>query len=590
MTTKAPNVSSVSPDTTTITPDSFKPPLSKVNIRKIWTRITDLEKNYNDETLKITQTRSEISTYKKMLSTKVFVINGVTVIKKDITLKLNELKKQLENIYKDRNIATATIKKFTKLLTKDKYAKCEDKPPKRTLYVNDIDKNGVDCGEYIKERKNECRNKKRIANQKTGNKRKQGKKTDSLRGLNTVCTHNTFNMAIEQFLMVFHTALDWVNSKNFCYNSQLQFVDVFYFMAFKGFNNVSDDIVTQEFKTEYLAYVTPKAFAKKRDKIDHSDMRVIFEYMLSYITNDIKRLTTRTEKVIDKLYSMDGSSLNYFLEFADANFKVDKNNRYTFGLINTVYDVANQVPVNVIVTENMSERKAAIEQIKSLPQNIVMLADGGYFSLELHQVFKENNIDYIMRIPATFKFCNDFKNSSQKTLIVDNEYGNIRLIKRGSGDNIQVIGTTLLDKKQYSDKTILESYDPRWSVEEFYKIMKCILNINKSTDTKYNRIMQNIYTQLIVVLIEKYLEFIGKHYLDQVNNSTYHTVNKKNAFRIIVNKVLRKILFDDKDVILKFIFDAIFDIINTTTRIVDDRVNKRERKLPHTEYNNHSIT
>ena len=143
---------------------------------------------------------------------------------------------------------------------------------------------------------------------------------------------------------------------------------------------------------------------------------------------------------------------------------------------------------------------------------------------------------------------------------------------------------TSLTGVKYTNKLIIDLYDHRWFVEEYFKIIKCDLNLKKINVKNFNSIMQIIYSQMTTVALSQYIEYIGKYYLKH-NEKINKKINRSNMIKHIGTTFISNIIYEKitKNK-LKNIECLIFDLINTLVIIEDNRYNDRNRTRPLTEY------
>lgn len=509
---------------------------------------------------------------------------------KEIRANILKNKKLIKSKYVLKSIAKEKCNKYRNILNRDKVRNRLTNNPLRTKYLNNIDQEGSDVSEIIKKRKEECK-KKRIEMVNKDKKVKRGNQTTvPIMSLPKLRKHTNISMATRNFKKVLRKALNCIDSARFHYKSALQFTDLIYFISKKKYNNMSDEEVTQHFKNQKIAMVTSKSFQNKRRKVPWQDYKLLFEFISDYIVKDIEKYNTR-EIICEKINSVDGTTLNFLKQLLGGDFALDKNERYLKATLNTMYDVTNQIPISVLLEGSPKEREMFMKQFDETFAGSIILGDGHYFGKEVHETLSDNNIHYIMKISAAFSLYKEHKGNSGESVIVDYGTHKIRLLKVSLGKHQVLYGTNMIDAEKYSDKFISETYDQRWFIEEFYKILKCILNADEDKSLSYDEVMQNIYTQLICVTIERYMEMIGKLYLKTKKDTIHHAVNKKTAFMCVSNDLLYKLLYKNlgRKKVIESIHEMIFDIINNVINIVDGRHNQRCRKLPNTGYVNEGI-
>jgi anti-sigma regulatory factor (Ser/Thr protein kinase) len=543
----------------------------------------------NELKIKLNNINDEIKIHEKQIRVLRESIRNLMKRKKYSKNKMKELKCLLNESYKNKSIASnkrnqinGQINYLFKKINKNK---C----PIRDNYTISIRKKGDDCSDIVKQRKNECKDhnlfkKIRCGNEKRGNKLRNQLDINLFDNNNKKASHKT----IKDFIIEFQNKLlemnGTVNNKCFSYNAQIYFTDIFYFIITKIVNNSSNVEAVQNLKNKNISYVTEQAIYKKRTGIDIKFFKLYYDHLLQYITDDLGRfIKSKFDKIIN---ATDGTRMNFFKCLTKNNFTIDKNKRYCTGLVNAIYNITNGLPTDVLLTENMSEQEALKSQIKYLEPDSILLGDAHYFSYDIINELSEKKINYIFKISKSFNIIKEFLKINEMSTIVDFYEHKIRLIKNISGKNVKIIGTNLLDEK-YTDKIILELYDQRWFIEEFYKIMKCKLNMKQLKSLNLDNILQEIYVQNIIVLISRYIELVGTHYSKLITDNYNKKVNNSNLIFNVSNELLYLLLYKNiNKKKLKKILNLIFDLINTYVIIIDNLHNVRIRNRPVNQFVN----
>lgn len=509
---------------------------------------------------------------------------------KKTEIELKKLLSQKQTLTKQRERIDTETSKLLKKRDKNTI-------PIKNKYIKAIIRNkSIEYKNLIQMRKKECKYHLNEITNATKNlnlrriKRCEPKPKDiQLRTFLNLPTHRTFNSSMKQLYQFIHTILEDIGGQIFSYKSQLQMVDLFYFIAKSVAKGKSYTHILQHFKNKNIAVVTPSAISKKRDKLNPFFLKIFFEKLLAYTTYDINRLTNN--KPIDEhIYITDGTTINFCKNLLNTKVTSKDTKNYYKMLVGSIYDLTNDVPVDIKLSADMSEPNLLIEQLDNIPANNILLADGHYFTYDVHTKLMNKNINYIMKISQSLKVCKTFVASKALSQIVDFNGYKIRLIRSNIGKNVRVIGTNLMDNK-YSDADILEIYDRRWVIEEYYRVMKCYLNLGEIDEKKIDNLLQDIYVRQIIVVLSKYIEIIGTNYIPLGQDNIKFKVNGKNLVYFVANKFMYLLLYKNvrKKLILRKIFNLICDLVNTVTLIEDDRHNYRIRKTPRTQFDNPGI-
>ena len=111
--------------------------------------------------------------------------------------------------------------------------------------------------------------------------------------------------------------------------------------------------------------------------------------------------------------------------------------------------------------------------------------------------------------------------------------------------------------------------------------------MNKTKSKLKNNILQEVYVQMILVAISKYIEIMAPKFVLNNNLYTNKKINRSKLIKNISNDFLYYIFYKKlNNKYLNKIYNMLFDLINDTILIEDNRFEKRRRKLPITEFQN----
>jgi hypothetical protein len=508
-------------------------------------------------------------------------------ILKKITLSSNKIKNKFDKLNKKKD---KIYKKF--IAAKEKYFKSknrlrrknrkENKQPQRFniigVHINNKKQKNKKINNIIKARKKECKEKYKSFNQFTNK---------------NITKYNTFNQFINSFSCFFNNKINNIQMKVSKYNSQLLIGDVIYsIIKLVSNDNYNISKVTQDLKNHKISFVTKEAINMKRANIPSEYFKELFDSTYEFIQNDpnFKASDNGILKNTD-LFGVDGSTLHFVRLFLGTlkNVKKDKYDNFFKLVMNTICNLKTNIPVNSILSEKLSEQQLFKKQLDVLTTGSIILADGHYYSKEILDKLLEKKINAIFRIPKNLKIVKNNLGTSKNDVIVDNKF---RLIKYKTNNKIIILGTTLLNNNKYSSALISEIYKMRWFIEEYFKLVKCSLNFKDTKSKHINNILQEMYTHMLIVLISKYIQQIGKKFINtkkSMNNE--YKINDSNFIHNIANSFMYKIFYEkmNKKTIqdIKFL---LFDILNVIILIEDNRYEIRERKTPITQFNNGKTT
>ena len=159
-----------------------------------------------------------------------------------------------------------------------------------------------------------------------------------------------------------------------------------------------------------------------------------------------------------------------------------------------------------------------------------------------------------------------------------NNNRNIRIIKYTINGNIFYLGTSLLDKINYTYQQIIDFYHLRWSIEEEYKKIKILLNGRYITSNNQNKILSEIYIRLIINLLSQYIENLSKSN-NKIVDELKQKINTTNTVNLVCNYLLPELLFNNKKYTKKLV-QLINCILNTTNIYKLNRHYPRIAKKP----------
>lgn len=254
-----------------------------------------------------------------------------------------------------------------------------------------------------------------------------------------------------------------------------------------------------------------------------------------------------------RVMGLDGSVINLpDTEQTRKRYSIQKNNKpgkeRVQGLGSFVYDLYNELVISVSLEEKKSEEKFLYEKhIRVLKQGDILTMDKGYVSYRMLSFCSKNKIDYIIRFPnKSFKEINNFWNSSDKERIEEIpirgnkkdliekegmlEKVKLRLIKveLATGE-IEVLGTSLLEAKEYPTEDFKVLYNKRWGIETYFNRIKNIYEVERFSGTSIQSILQDFYGIIFLSNLESMISKEAEEELnDEIKKSKNHTEYKVN--------------------------------------------------------------
>jgi hypothetical protein len=201
-----------------------------------------------------------------------------------------------------------------------------------------------------------------------------------------------------------------------------------------------------------------------------------------------------------RVYAIDGTKKNMPCSDELAqHYGVPYAAHYPQMLVCTLYDVLAKIPINGMWGPyRASERTMAQSLYEELGAGDLLLMDRGFPSFEVLWDMVERNFDFLVRLPKTGMFGEVAAFLSQghrdglvtiappAELVREQRAAGqpipkpltlrvVKIASRKKGTEAGVFITTLLDKKEFSIPVLRDLYHLRWEEEEYYKLVKGLL-------------------------------------------------------------------------------------------------------------------
>jgi hypothetical protein len=137
-------------------------------------------------------------------------------------------------------------------------------------------------------------------------------------------------------------------------NNLVKFKDVIYYSSLINGNNWSFSLVNSHLKIKKILDVTKKTIIIEKNKIHFKYFKRLNDSIQKYIYNKSK----------GSILAIDGTYINLFKSLCEDSFKISKNRHYCSVLINTLFDVEKEIPINYYLYKKNNERKALEKQFK----------------------------------------------------------------------------------------------------------------------------------------------------------------------------------------------------------------------------------
>ena len=111
---------------------------------------------------------------------------------------------------------------------------------------------------------------------------------------------------------------------------------------------------------------------------------------------------------------------------------------------------------------------------------------------------------------------------------------------------VEILATSLLDRKKYPHKLFKQLYYKRWRIETFYQAMKSRLAVDNFTGRTVEAIKQDFYSTLFVSGLETILATDTNRELRKKDTAHQQQVNKAISFHAIKDRIIL-LMFDPPD-------------------------------------------
>ena len=385
------------------------------------------------------------------------------------------------------------------------------------------------------------------------------------------------NNKISQLRKFLNNKCSYNNSKIIKRNRKLTFKDIFFFLFSSVTNGTSYALTNSMMKINNIVNVSKQAISVKRNNIDCDLIDTIRKDLIKHIISS--KLIAKC-----KIYAIDGSKLSFSKELIKDKFKLTKNKTYCKALLSCLYDVENKIPIKCAIDNHFNERKSVINKlINEVHKYSIIMFDRGYYSDKIIKILSDKNIYFIIRMKiSSLQVKNMIENNLNDAFFYIPNYGIIRLIRYNIDGNDYYLSTNIFDERIDYFKTM---YHKRWYVEEYFKTIKHTLNSNNYNSKNINKINQELYAQVILTILARYLEILSLRYFKNKeikksktnkNNGIYQ-INHKNTINILGNKIIYLILFKKSN---NKIINCLLIIKDEKVYIQLNRICKKQRIKP----------
>lgn len=308
-----------------------------------------------------------------------------------------------------------------------------------------------------------------------------------------------------------------------------------------------------------------------------------------------------------RVYATDGSKVNIPRDLVAFGFKIQDEERqhYPQGLLSCLYDVLSKTVYDFDFVSHMNERTCALQHLKILEPNDVVIFDRGYFSYLLLHEFHKKGVYVLFRLQEgsvtqeVEAFINSSKTDemieyvpSKRTISDLKKQGyflernpiSLRLIKYTIKGETYLCGTTLIGE-QYPLSCFADLYHERWSIEELYKISKRIVDIEEFHSKTERGVKQEIYAHLLLINLSRFFEFDVQGDLPPMNQEDKEKCDKVDFYKFFNPTSLFNINFKNCLMVVgryveNLFLDSYEEIENWTRKVIHLILRVRQKIRP----------
>ncbi len=283
-----------------------------------------------------------------------------------------------------------------------------------------------------------------------------------------------------------------------------------------------------------------------------------------------------------RVFAIDGTKINLQRDpELEAAFGVPHDCYCPQVLVSVLLDVCAKAPVDVeIAPFASSERDHVLSMLPSLGRGDVLVLDRGYPSHEVFQALAEENIDFLVRVPAaqSFSAIDKLREAGVQDGLFqfDPPQGapaewktlTLRVLRLRAPDGTDSFFITTLRRGEFSRRQIGELYHMRWEAEEFYKLLKGpYIGQGQFRSKTAEGVRQEIHALILYLAIARILMATAA----EASGIDYASLSQKSAVLGLAAYVTRLFLEQDED-------RALRELRALLQRVVRNRDKRRRRR------------
>ena len=326
----------------------------------------------------------------------------------------------------------------------------------------------------------------------------------------------------------------------FTRNRKLSFQDIIYFIL--GLPRKSLPTELDLFFEKQGYSVSKQAFSKARYKISPQAFEDIF-----HMSTDIFQFTNQP-KTWDgyRIFAVDGSDIavdHNKNNAAEFGIKTNKHSSYPMARLSTLYDITNDLIVDVQFTGiSIGEREHAHRLLSSPAltnakkyKNLIIF-DRGYPSRALIHELEEKGFFYLIRCSHSFLSCvNECPDGDHVvTDIYKNRTTQLHVIKDTSCEESHILASNLFGDTQDAEYH-QNLYHRRWKIETKYGELKTRMKLENFSGKNPQAIRQDLYAALFISNLSSLIKASAEDEIEEQLTNKNHQYQLNRSF--IIGKV-----------------------------------------------------
>ncbi len=324
--------------------------------------------------------------------------------------------------------------------------------------------------------------------------------------------------------------------------------------------------------------VSKVALAKARMKLKFEAFVELNQHLFNYFDKHFQSNTWHGFRLL----VIDGSTTRLPLIKAIAEhfgvWRVRKGEPSPMARVSQLFDVLNKITIDALIYPKSSgERELAAQHLLKARPGDLLLLDRGYPAWWLFRLILSKDAHFCARISCTkWKVVRKFFRSGLAEKIISfpvhsssisyrNEMGlsmkplTLRLIRIENKDQVQMLITSLIDRKEYPIEIFYDLYQHRWPVEEDYKTIKCRLELENFSGKSVLSVYQDFHAKVFTKNLVWIMAFPANNALQEKYES------RKYDYQINFAQALSK----SKDVIALLFHETVSKVVQLIAQLQD---------------------